>query len=455
MKRLMSLLALLVIVMLFGCNGSNEGKKGDDGDTEKVTISFASWGLGTKEEQNIERLMIKEFEKKYPNIKVKIVESIPNDKWNDGLAAAASANEMPDVFMLSQIPPGIANDWLLDVTDLARDDEDFAKVPEVVRESATYGDTIYALPAGQQFLGYYVNKDLFNEANLDVPENGVSIDEFVDSVKNITNISKGQVGLNNPLAILDWYPAAVSETLGWYTYTEEGYHLDSTEFINGLNVAKNIVTNNHSYESLTDEQKSNFNGTHPGEVWASGGLGLIWDGTWALSSYEENLDFDYDFIGIPGGRTVVANDYMGISKTTKHAEEAYLFTKWMTFGKEGYLKRIDIATEEGKVLNGVPVTTDKDVLDAYFEIQDLPGIRTAYENIENAVIEPVKAVPGYVHSRWEAPTGVKVKDTPNANIHGILEASVEGEIKIEDYISEMNKLANQKYQEANEAIGQK
>jgi multiple sugar transport system substrate-binding protein len=41
-----------------------------------------------------------------------------------------------------------------------------------------------------------------------------------------------------------------------------------------------------------------------------------------------------------------------------------------------------------------------------------------------------------------------------ANIHGLLEASVKGEIKIEDYISQMDKLANQKYQEANEAIGQ-
>ena len=66
MKRLKSLLAILVIVMLFGCNASNEGKKGNETNTEEVTISYASWNVGTKEEQNIERMMIKEFEKKYP-----------------------------------------------------------------------------------------------------------------------------------------------------------------------------------------------------------------------------------------------------------------------------------------------------------------------------------------------------------------------------------------------------
>ncbi len=228
MKGLKLALSILMITMLFGCNASSEDGKSNDADGKKVTISYASWGLGTEKEQNIERLMIKAFEEKYSNIEIKLVESIPNDKWNDGLAAAASANEMPDVFMLSEIPPGVANDWLLDLSKLSADDADLAKVPEAVRKAATYGDTLFALPAGQQFLGYYVNKDMFNDANLDAPESGANINEFVDSVKRITNISKGKVGINNPMAILDWYPAAVSKTLGWYTYTEEGYHLDST-----------------------------------------------------------------------------------------------------------------------------------------------------------------------------------------------------------------------------------
>ncbi|MFC0237196.1 ABC transporter substrate-binding protein [Fictibacillus phosphorivorans] len=452
MKGLKLAISILMITMLFGCNASSEDGKSNDADGKKVTISYASWGLGTEKEQNIERLMIKAFEEKYSNIEIKLVESIPNDKWNDGLAAAASANEMPDVFMLSEIPPGVANDWLLDLSKLSADDADLAKVPEAVRKAATYGDILFALPAGQQFLGYYVNKDMFNDANLDAPVSGANINEFVDSVKRITNISKGKVGINNPMAILDWYPAAVSKTLGWYTYTEEGYHLDSTEFKEGQKIAKDIVTNDYAYESLTEEQKSNFDGSNAGEVWASGNMGVIWDGTWALTAFEENLDFDYDFIGIPGGRTVVANDYMGISKNTKHPKEAYIFSKWMSFGKEGYLKRIDIAAEKGKVLNGVPVTTDQDVLDAYFELQDLPGVRSAFDNLDNAIVEPVKAVPGYVQSRWEAPTGVSISEQTNANIHSLLEASIKGEIKLEDYLSQINNLANAKYEEAKKAI---
>ncbi|RJR12305.1 extracellular solute-binding protein [Candidatus Parcubacteria bacterium] len=457
MKLLKPWIAILTVFMLVvGCSNdaSNDEKKDDKGsDKEQVTLSFASWALGTEEEQNIERLLIKAYEEANPNVKIEIDESITGD-WNDALSAAASAGTMPDVFMLAQVPTGLANDWLLDVTEFTTEDEDYAKIADVVKESATYDGKVFAIPSAQHFLGYYVNKDLFNQANLDVPEYGVSVEEFTEAVRSISNVNNGVVGMNNPFAIVDWYPTSVSETAGWYTYSEEGYNLDSNEFIGGVNLASNIVTNGYSYENLTDEQKANFSGENAGEVWAQGGLGINWDGTWAVTNFTDNLEFEWDFIGTPGGRTVVVNDFMGISKSTEHAEEAYKFAKFMGFGKEGYLKRLDIAVENEKAVNNLPVINDEEVLDAYFEIQDVPGLRTAYDNLDNAVIEPFKTVPGYVQSRWEAPTGVAVGDNPNANIAGIIDASVKGEIKIEDYISQINELANQKLQEGKEAIGQ-
>lgn len=145
---------------------------------------------------------------------------------------------------------------------------------------------------------------------------------------------------------------------------------------------------------------------------------------------------------------------MGISKSTEHPEEAYTFAKWMSFGKEGFLKRIDLAVEHEKAINNLPVTQDEEVLDAFFEVQDIPGLRTAYDNLGKGIVEPVKTVPGFVQSRWEAPTGVAVGDNPNVNIAGLIDASIKGELKIEDYAAQINELANQKYKEGKEAIGQ-
>lgn len=207
--------------------------------------------------------MIDAFEEEHPNIKVEIDESIATDDWNNSLSSAASANAMPDLFMVSQVPTGLANDWLLDVTEMAKADEEFAKIPEVVTNSVTYNESIYAIPSAQHFLGYFVNKDLYNQANLDVPEYGFSVDEFTESVRSITNVKNGVVGLNNPFAIVDWYPSAVNEAIGWYTFNDGEYHLDSNEFISGVNLTSNFVTNGYSYDNLTDDQKANFNGSMP------------------------------------------------------------------------------------------------------------------------------------------------------------------------------------------------
>lgn len=459
MKKILSIFAIMALLFsLVACTSDktdNKSKEKDakkDDKKEEVTISFASWGLGTEEEQNLDRLMIKAFEEKYPHIKVQIDESINPADWNGSLAAAASGGTMPDVFMLSQLPLPISNDWLLDISGLASKDKDFANIPEAVQNSAKFDGKLYAVPFAQHFLGFLVNKDLFNAANLDAPEYGVSVEDFIKSIKDVTNVKAGVAGINHPFTFPDWYPAAANKDLGWFTYKDGEFALDSKEFISGINTAKDIWTNGYAYETLTDDQKANFKGENPEEVWLNGGVALKWDGTWTTAHLSEQAGFDWDFIGIPGGRTAVTNDFVGISKSTKHPEEAFLFSKWMSFGKEGYLKRVEIADKEGKTLNSLPVNSDKEVLDAYFEVLDIPGVRTAYENLGNAIVEPVKTAPGYIPARWEAPTGIKVGDNANATTAQLIDSFMKGELKVEDYAKQLDQLADQQAKEATAAL---
>lgn len=64
----------------------------------------------------------------------------------------------------------------------------------------------------------------------------------------------------------------------------------------------------------------------------------------------------------------------------------------------------------------------------------------------------MKTVPGYVDSRWEAPTGISIGDEGNATIAALIDAAVRGDIKIEDYAVQLNELANSRYEESKEAI---
>ncbi|MBS4218634.1 extracellular solute-binding protein [Bacillus sp. FJAT-49711] len=458
MKKLFAIFAVLALVFtMAACSSTKDTGNEKEGNkekavekTENVTLSYANWALGTEEEQNLERLMIKAFEEEHPNIKIEVFE-IAGD-WNEALSTAASAGEMPDVFSLSQLPIALSNDWLLDLTELTAADADFENVPEVVRQSSVFNDKVVAVPNAQHFLGYFVNKDLFNKANLDYPEMGASIEEFTKAVKDVTNVNEGAAGLTNPFSIPDWYPAAANPDMGWYTYNDGQYALDSKEFIAGVNLAKEITTNGYAYEVLTDDQKANFNGEDPSQVWLNGGIGMQWDGSWAISSLTENASFEFDFIGIPGGRTVITNDLLGVSKSTKHAEEAYQFAKYISFGKDGFMKRMEIADKEGKTVNTLPVNTDPEIVDEYFSQLDVPGLRKAYDNLNEAILEPVKTVPGYVQSRWEAPTGVKAGENENATIAQMIDSFVKGDLKVEDYAAQLNQLANEKSKEAAEAL---
>ncbi|PLR99073.1 ABC transporter substrate-binding protein [Bacillus sp. T33-2] len=456
MKKVLSIFAVLTLIFsLAACSDAKEtstDKKEDNEKKEEVTLSYAHWNLGTEEEKNLERMMLEAFQEKYPHIKIELNETVNTKDWNGTLATAASAGTMPDVFALPQIPLALSNDWLLDVTKMVENDKDFAKVPKIVKESSTYDGKMYAIPSAQHFLGYFVNKDVFNAANLDYPEFGAPVEDFVTGVKEVTNVNNGVIGLNNAMTVAEWYPAAVNPDMGWYTLKDRQFALDSKEYINGVNLSKELVTNGYAYDTLTDEQKANFKGKDGSETWIQGGIGLWWDGTFAAANFSEKAGFDWDFIGLPGGVTAIANDFIGISKTSKHPEEAYLFAKFMSFGKEGFMKRLEIADKEGKTLNTLPITTDEEVLDEYFAILDVPGIRTAYDNLDKAIVEPVKVVPGYVDARYEALTGVKTSEAENAKTGQLLNAFVKGESKVEDYAKQLDELADKKAAEAEAAL---
>ncbi|KMK74695.1 ABC transporter substrate-binding protein [Alkalihalobacillus pseudalcaliphilus] len=460
-KKALALLTATAMLALAACgnddsNDTNNDSTSPDGGDEQVTLSVASWTFGTEQDYNLERAMIDAFEEEYPHITVEIDESIDGADWNGSLSTAASAGNMPDLFMLAQVPTGLSNDWLLPLNEVTEGDADFDNIPEAVRQAVTYDEQAYAIPAAQHFLGYFVNKDLFEEANLDAPSLGMSLDDFTDAVRSITNINSGTVGLNHPHTILDWYPAAANEDLSWYTYSDEsGFNISSNEFIAGVNLANSFMSNDYNYETLSEDQKASFNGEDENEVWFNGGIAFKWDGSYAAGIFGETATFDWDFVGIPGDRVVMTNDFFGIAQSTDHPEEAYLLAKWLSFGEDGFMKRMELVDgEEGYSLSSLPMTTNQTVLDSYFERVPVEGIKQAYENIDQAVVEPVKTVPGYVQARWEAPTGISVGEEANASIAALLDAAVRGEINIEDYASQINELANQKYEEGLQAISE-
>ena len=149
---------------------------------------------------------------------------------------------MPDVFQVDNVVKAVQNEWVSDVYEYAKDDVDFNKIPENIRNAALYNDKLFALPQALFYMGYFINRTVINEKSPSgsiTPVYGMTYPELMDAAKKnarapITG-GDGVVGIDGMNELALWLSAQQNDTFDWYTYTEgEGYNLDSDEFKNAM-----------------------------------------------------------------------------------------------------------------------------------------------------------------------------------------------------------------------------
>jgi multiple sugar transport system substrate-binding protein len=393
---------------------------------DPVTITYAAWNLGTIDSNNLERLMLEAFEVQYPWITVEIIERpfVPDASgvgevlqiWNEFLGARAAQGALPDVYFTDSTDVVITNDWAYEITDIAHADPEYMAISPDIREAANYGGHLMALPYAIYYFGYYINKTLFDTNNADHPVFEDTWGTFVSRIKEVAkqNVTDGSGigGLFGIDRIPEWYPAQLNANLGWYTYDGEGLNLDGPEFEASLDLMWDLMQDkSFVYNALTTEELEAAGISV--QAWESSKLAAYWDASWNLASMLDR-DFDVDFIGTPGTSAAhqipIVLDLMCISSQTDHPEEAYLLAKWMSFGRDGYLKRIDLSqTVEGiAALNMTPLQPSEELLNAFFSIYPTFTEFRKIISYQNYIIEPFKHVPGYASARWNAPINAQL-----------------------------------------------
>ncbi len=434
---------------------------------DPVTISYAAWNLGTTESINLDRLMIESFMEEYPWITVEIIErpkvtdpsgtSEIDQNWNEFLGARAAQGTLPDVYFTDSTETTIMNNWAKDVYEIAHNDPEFMNISEDLREAANYGGKLMALPYAVYYFGYYINKTIFEDNNGDAPVFEDTFDEFMDKVSDVANQTvtngTGIAGIVGIDRMLEWYPSQLNSELGWYTFDGDNLNLDSAEFETTLNLYQTLMQDKSLiYDAMTpDEQLAAFGTTN---TWESSQLAAYFEYTPIIGSML-NYDFEVDFIGTPGTDAAhqipVILDLMCISSTTQHLEEAYLLSKWMSFGKDGYLERIHLSsTVEGiEPLNMTPLQPDEELLDAFF------GIYTSFTELRKVVsygsyiIEPNKYLPGYINARWNEDYDAET------TVGQLFDLVRNGQVNYADVKTEWNDISNNALRLAIEAVLEK
>lgn len=413
-----------------------------------ATIRYANWNLGTEEENNIQRQLVAAYMEAHPDVTIEFVDMSGDGRWDEKLTNLAARGELPDVFMADNAPYYVQNGWAADLTELVADDPDWADVPDALKEAVTYADQVLGLPSAQFIMGYFVNQDLFEAANLDAPAYGVSVEEFVDAATSITNVQQGMLGLDEMEPILGWYPSTQNSALGWFGF--DGAHMtyNSAAFKAAVNAAVDLVGD--TWQGLSEDQRTAFTSVGPWELFLNQEVGAKWEGGWAIPDYSTNATFNWDFVGIPGGNQAMVTDILVVSATAADQAAAYDFAKWMSFSKEGYAKEAELAEAAGGVPTRMPVSVNEESIDLYMSfIGDRPGVRQALENLDGSLVESLaKIVPGYVNARWEGKPGIDIADNLDVNMWFMFTNLSSGSYKYEDYSAQLEDFANNLLDEA-------
>jgi ABC-type glycerol-3-phosphate transport system substrate-binding protein len=417
---------------------------------EPVTIRYANWNLGTEEENNIQRQLIQAYIDANPHVTIELVDMSGEGGWDAILTSYAARGELPDVFMANNVPLYVQNGWLADLTEFTANDPAWEYVPEVLRESFTYSGRVLGLPAAQFIMGYFVNQDLYEAANLDAPAYGFTLDEFRDAVVSLNDIDNGVLGLDEMEFILGWYPNVVDPNLMWFSFDGTHMNYNSAAFKDAIQFQGEM--RQYTWQGLTEEQRTNFISTGPWELFLNQEVGMRWDASWSVPNYVQNATFNWDFIGFPGGNQAIVFDVIVVSATAANPQEAYNFARWMTFSPEAYAVEAELARAMGSAPK-MPVAVTDEAIALYTEFVNTPGILTALSNLDNSVIESLaKIVPGYINARWEGKPGIDIGSDLDVNMWYMFNFANEGRFQYTDYSARLEEFANQILDDAAAAL---
>lgn len=355
-KMLAGSLSFLSALALVGCgggetadSGGSQGTGGSDGDKE-LTFMFR----GGEDEKKAYQAAINAFEDANPGVSVNVI-STDADQYATKLQAAIAGNDIPDVFYVEQgdVMAYVDNGILKDITEeVENSDFDIENVWEYGINSYRYDGknigqgNIYGLPkdVGPFALGY--NKAMFEEAGIDLPDPDTpyTFEEFVEVGKQLTKDNDGDGELDQWATgfNVNWSLHAFVWSNGG-EYLSEDYSevlIDSPEFIEALQYFADLQNVHGLTPSIAQAQTLD---TY--QRWMNGEIAFFPVGPWDMSTYA-TLDFEYDLVPWPAGKTGVAATYIGslgigVSEATKHVDEAIELAMYLSTSKEGQQQLVD------------------------------------------------------------------------------------------------------------------
>jgi raffinose/stachyose/melibiose transport system substrate-binding protein len=336
-----------MVLNFSACSSSSK----DSGSTDKKQVTLKLWHIWASDSESSKapfEKVLADFKKEHPEIKLE-VDATENEAYKTKITAAVAANDAPDIFFYwggGYMKNFVDANKLLPLNDYLNDGTK-AKLLDGTLSNMTFNDKIYGLPHSMTVGTFFINKELFSQNSVKIPE---TWDELVTACKafKAKGITPMSVGAKD-IWPLDFYLDMLQIRQAGYkacfdALSKKGTY-ENPGIIEGARKLQQLVDmgafNNGAQGITRDESEVPF---------YDGKIPMYFNGSWTIGNImkaDSKIKDKIDIIKFPSlGDKSDMNDFTGgvseifvVNANTKYKEQSVKTLKYISEGlaKELYL----------------------------------------------------------------------------------------------------------------------
>ena len=310
------------ILALAGCSDTAEGEQ--DG---KVTLTMM---MPQSHYKDFFREEISRFEKEYPEYEIDVLR-IPDNQWIEVVKTKAVTGELTDLIRIDKsLMADVGTEKFVEMDE---NESWYDRVREEQLENKKIGGKLYGLPVGSSSsVGLIYNRDIFEDAGLEAPENMDELREvcgrlwdegvipFYASDKDAWTATIGFSAAVSQIMTDEDYEALMSGEMSW---DNETYRTIMDEF---AALRTEGYTNENYIEATYDSAV---------DAMASGQAAMYLSGQFFINDVQElDPDIELGMVPVPyRGDTLTVKSGEGmfaVSAQSPHIGEAKVFLDWFS-----------------------------------------------------------------------------------------------------------------------------
>ncbi|WP_082233457.1 ABC transporter substrate-binding protein [Halobacillus massiliensis] len=324
-----AVLMFLLVVTVAGCSGDDgtSGSADEQSEDGKTEITLAGWSSSPEEEELLKE-QLAAFEEENPDISVK--HEVIADQYMDVMKTRLVGGQGPDVFYLDAVEaPALIDTGVLEplssYADEEFDVEDFEE--NLINAFKDEDGEIYGFPKGYSTLALFYNKEMFEEAGVEVPTNWEEVEE---AAKELTTEDTVGLGVAPEMARNQF----IGEAGDGDMVVDGKANFGSQEVIDSL---QPVVDLRNEDEAAAAPSEMGSNST--GEMFGQGRAAMVMEGNWNIPYLNETFpDLDYGVSEVPEingtqGTMAFTVSYV-MNSASEKKEAAWKLISYLT-GKEG------------------------------------------------------------------------------------------------------------------------